>query len=55
MAPGEEITTDLQAKMTDLQDTISRLVNLNLTGKDDDQPHPVDMEIQSGVTSTPMP
>jgi hypothetical protein len=54
LAPGEEISMDLQAKMTDLQDTISRLVKLDIKGKEEDQSHPADREIQSEVTSTPM-
>ena len=54
LAPGEEISMDLQAKMTDLQDTISRLVKLDIKGKEEDQSHPADREIQSEVISTPM-
>jgi hypothetical protein len=54
VVPGEEIAADLQAKMNDLQETISRLVDLNISCNDDRQPAPMDTETQPEEVAAPM-
>ena len=54
VVPGEEIAADLQAKMNDLQETISRIVDLNISGNDDRHPAPMDTETQPEEVAAPM-
>ena len=54
VVPGEEMAADLQAKMNDLQETISRLMDLNISGNDDRQPAPMDTETQPEEVAAPM-
>ena len=50
--PGENISAELQTKMTDLQETISRLANLGLTETEREQTAPMDTEDDSVTMTT---
>ena len=50
--PGENMSAELQTKMTDLQEIISRLANLGLTETEGEQTAPMDTEDDSVTMTT---